>query len=149
MCAFYRNLMECRFCKINPEKTVIICLKDHVKVVLSNPRLMPGHLLVIPNRHVLNLSELSDLERKELFDTSIDFQSKIATIMKSGCDIRQNFRPFMKEGTIKVDHVHMHILPRMLYDELYNNCEQYETAMYSELLSEEKDNILKKLEPFL
>ena len=45
--------------------------------MFSNPRLMEGHLLVIPKRHVEKLSELNEEERKELFDTVIEYQEKI------------------------------------------------------------------------
>ena len=78
--------MDCPFCKIVTEKTErIIRETDSTFAVLSNPRLMPGHVLVIPKRHVERLSELSDSERKELFDEAIVVQEKILSEVASGC----------------------------------------------------------------
>ncbi|PIZ88519.1 MAG: hypothetical protein COX90_04175 [Candidatus Nealsonbacteria bacterium CG_4_10_14_0_2_um_filter_38_17] len=66
--------MDCPFCNINKEKTRIIKEGKNVFVVFSNPRLVKGHLLVIPKRHVVKISELNAKEKKELFDTVIEFQ---------------------------------------------------------------------------
>lgn len=59
--------MTCPFCKINPDRTKIVEEAEKAFVCLSNPRLMPGHLLVIPKRHAEHLSELDAQERKEIF----------------------------------------------------------------------------------
>ena len=68
--------MDCPFCNINPEKTRILKDKKFVRVIFSNPCLMPGHLLIVPKRHVEKLSELNEEEQKELFETIIEFQEK-------------------------------------------------------------------------
>ena len=67
----------CPFCKIDLSKTKILKDGKNVRVILSNPRLMPGHILVIPKKHVEKISEFNDEEKKELFDTLIEFQGKI------------------------------------------------------------------------
>lgn len=124
--------MECPFCNINKEKTRIIKETDKVLVILSNPRLVEGHLLVIPKRHVEKLSELNDDEKKELFDTVIEFQENILK-SASGCDIRQHYRPFQKQDNLKVNHLHIHLLPREFEDELYKKCQIYEKDIFEEL----------------
>ena len=68
--------MKCPFCDINEEKTKILWEGKYVFVALSNPRLMPGHLLVIPKKHVEKISELNAKEKRELFDTLETFQEK-------------------------------------------------------------------------
>jgi len=55
--------MECPFCNINSEKTRILKDGNFTRVVFSNPRLMPGHLLVIPKRHVEKISDLNKEEQ--------------------------------------------------------------------------------------
>ena len=55
--------MDCPFCNINSEKTRILEDKKFVRVIFSNPRLMPGHLLIIPKRHVEKISELNKEEQ--------------------------------------------------------------------------------------
>lgn len=137
--------MQCRFCNLNELKTRILEEKRFVMVILSNPRLMPGHLLVIPRRHVHKISELSPEERNELFATVIEFQEKILAKIASGCDVRQNCRPFQKEDELKVDHLHIHLQPRELFDELYEKCQIFEKGVFNALTEEEKMRIKKLL----
>jgi len=136
--------MDCRFCKINPKRSKIIKEGKNVFVILSNPRLVDGHLLVIPKRHVEKLSQLNEEERDELIDTVIEFQEKILSKFSSGCDIRQNCRPFLKESEVKVDHLHFHLLPREFEDELYKKCQIFEKEVFR-ILTEEEINKFSKL----
>src|SRR3989344_1115611 len=103
--------MDCAFCKIaTHEKERTLRETEHVFAVLSNPRLMPGHTLVVPKRHVLKIAELGDQERKELFDMLVILEEKILTVFASGCDIRQHYRPFVaQDGYYKMNHLHFHL----------------------------------------
>jgi diadenosine tetraphosphate (Ap4A) HIT family hydrolase len=123
----------CPFCDIDKEKTKIICSKRLTMVVLSNPRMVPGHLLVIPKRHIEKLSELSEDEKNELFETIIEFQEKILSKVSVGCDVRQNYRPFLKQSTLKVDHVHIHLIPRKFDDKIYRNSQNCEKDLFKKL----------------
>ena len=116
-----------------------------VFVMLSNPRLMPGHLLVVPKRHVETLAELNVEERRELFDTAIEFQGQIMERLAPGCDIRQHCRPFLPEGRLKVHHVHLHLLPRALNDELYQKVQKFEQEVFEEFGEEEREEMTKIL----
>ena len=136
--------MDCPFCDIDETRTRIIADKKHVFVALSNPRLMDGHLLVIPRRHVQKLSELNEFEKKELLDTVIEYQEKILTFA-GGCDIRQNYRPFQAQSNVKIHHLHMHLQPRELHDELYQKCQIFETGIFKELSQEEIEKIKKAM----
>lgn len=131
--------MDCPFCNLNLERTRILHEGSHTKVILSNPRLMPGHLLVVPHRHAEKLSDLSEAERKELLETVILFQDKILTRFAGGCDVRHNYRPFQKQTNLKVHHLHVHLQPRELEDELYRECQIHETKVFTPLLEEEKE----------
>lgn len=111
----------------------------YVFTALSNPRLMPGHLLVISKRHVEKPSELTSEERAELFETVIAFQERILKKVASGCDIRQNCRPFLPQGKLKVNHLHFHLLPREFEDELYNKSMIYEKSVFQDLPDEESE----------
>src|SRR6185295_18637251 len=112
--------MDCQFCEIINGKTGRI-LKEgkHVFVVLSNPKLMDGHFLVIPKRHVEKISELNTEERQEFFDETVNLQEKVLEKIAPGCDISEHYRPFIPNNKFKVTHLHMHIRPRFLDDELY------------------------------
>ncbi len=138
---------ECRFCNLeNTEKQRVLSVHDYCLVIFSNPRLMPGHLLVIPKRHVLSLSELTDVERGELFNVTIEYQEKILKHLASGCDIKQHNRPFLKENDLKVDHVHIHLQPRDFEDELYLKSGIYDREIFKPLLDAEREGLNIKLD---
>jgi ATP adenylyltransferase len=131
----------CPFCK--QERSLLIKDGKLVFVQLSNPRLVDGHLLVIPKRHVGRLSDLTEEERKEILDMTADFQDKILGRFSSGCDVRQNSRPFLPQSKLKVDHLHIHLLPREFEDELYKKSMIFETEMFKDLTDEEKVRFVK------
>ena len=135
--------MDCPFCNINSEKTRILEDKQFVRVIFSNPRLMPWHLLIVPKRHVEKLSELNKEEQKELFETIVEFQEKILSKIASGCGIRINYRPFQKQDNLKVNHLHVHLHPRELFDELYEKCQIFEKDVFKDLSPEELNEMLK------
>ena len=137
--------MNCPFCEINKEKTRIIQETKNSIVILSNPRLVSGHILVVPKKHVEKLSELDDLERRDIVDLIIKYQEKILKKVSPGCDIRQNYRPFQKQDKLKVNHLHIHLQPRELFDELYEKCQIFEKEIFKELSKEEMEKFSKML----
>lgn len=122
--------MACPFCNLG--KRGVMYTGKEVFVLMSNPRLVKGHLLIVPKRHVEKLSELNASERTEMLDTVIVFQEKLMKIFE-GCDIRQHCRPFLPEGRTKVDHVHFHVLPRNNKDELYQVVQIHQNKLWKDL----------------
>jgi len=114
-------------------------------VIFSNPRLMPGHLLVIPKRHVTRLSEITEAEKKELLDLLIEFEEKILAKLSSGCDIRQNYKPYVPNGRTSVKHFHFHLYPRNLNDEMHQTIDPYQKPLYQDLPTKEKEQLFKIL----
>lgn len=137
--------MACPFCDVDETKTRIIKTGKHCFVALSNPQLVPCHILVIPKRHVEKLSQLTKEERDELLETLIEFEEKILKRFSSGCDIRSNFRPFLKESRTKVNHLHFHLQPREFEDELYKKVERHQKDVWHDLSEEEKEKFTKLL----
>ena len=135
--------MNCPFCKINNIKTRIIRQGKHYFIALSNPRLVPGHLLVIPKRHIEKASQLNSQERKEIFDAIIALEEEILKKFASGCDIKTHYRPFINESNIKVNHLHFHLQPREFEDELYRKSQIGEKKLWKELPKEEKGKFTK------
>lgn len=132
----------CPFCEIvKNSKERVLAEGAHVVVVLSNPRLVAGHLLVIPKRHVLKLQELSVEEQKELFNTVLAWQEKIVQKLATGCDIRQNYRPFIKQNDLKIDHAHVHLTPRESEDELYQKSMKFEKEFFVPLAEDEQQKV--------
>ncbi|VVB73703.1 HIT domain protein [uncultured archaeon] len=135
------NKSECPFCQIN--KLFLIKEGKSAFVQLSDPCLMNGHLLIIPKRHVERLSELTEEERKEILDLTVEFQDKILGRFASGCDVRQNCRPFLPQSKLKVDHLHVHLLPREMEDELYLKSMIFENEIFRDLTEEERVKFVK------
>jgi len=137
------SIGDCPFCHTDKR---IIKENDLAFVLLSDPRKIKGHFLVVPKRHVEKPWELTGEEAKAIFDLISFTQRKVSEKLSAGCDVRQNYRPFLKQGRTKVDHVHYHILPRDFEDELYTRAEYREADMFAELTREEKEEIEKVLE---
>lgn len=134
--------MDCRFCTIiNDETEHVVAYRRHCFVLLSNPRLVPGHLLVIPRRHVEQPSELSEEERKDFFDTMLEYQDYILAHVAPGCDMRQHCKPFLPESRLKVNHVHVHLLPRTFQDEIYIHTQKND-ELFTEMTNQERDHFL-------
>jgi len=131
--------MNCPFCKINENRTKILQYNKNTFVALSNPRIVQGHILVIPRRHVEKLSDLTEEEKKELVDTVIEFQGKIILKISPGCDLRINYRPFQKQGRLKVDHLHIHLIPRSLYDKIYKIVQINEKYLFADMDKKEME----------
>ncbi len=105
---------------------------------------MPGHLLVIPKRHIEKISELTKTERNELFDEVAALQEFVVKKISPGCDISEHYRPFIPNGRLKVGHLHVHIWPRYPNDELYEKVQVFEKNIFKDL-SQEKFEKYKKL----
>lgn len=137
---------NCPFCTINELKTRTLRESKNVRVIFSNPRLVKGHLLVTPKRHVEQPWELNGTELKEIFAHIHELQKKLAETLGTGCDIRQHYRPFMKQGRLKIDHLHFHLLPRAFKDDLYERSMKYETGIFSDLSDEEVGEVTRVLD---
>ena len=133
---------SCPFC--DPADRV---LKENSSavVILSNPRKVPGHFLVLPKRHVEQPWELSSKELSDIFELIFFVEKRVIGELGTGCDIRQNYRPFMKQSRIKVDHVHFHVIPRSFEDYIYRVSEKYDTELFADLDDAEAAAVSKLL----
>ncbi len=134
---------NCPFC--SPSERVLK-ENDHALVLLSNPHKVPGHFLVVPKRHVEKPWDLTHEELGGIFDLIFMIEQKIIGKLGDGCDIRQNYRPFMQQSNLKVNHVHFHVIPRSLEDYIYKISERFETDLFAELDDTERDAVAKLLD---
>lgn len=145
--------MICPFCSINkrgPQRQGILEERSLVYAKASNPRLMHGHLLAIPIRHIELPWELEPEERQQIFDTILNLQQKImATEDDMGCDVRQHCRPFLPEDVCKVNHVHYHVMPRRLNDYLYQQVQIFEKDVFEKLSPQKMRWETKRLDTML
>jgi len=121
---------DCPFCE---PKDRVLKANEHAVAILSNPRKVPGHFLVIPRRHVEKPWELNPEELQSIFELIFFIEQRIVGKLGDGVDIRQNYRPFMQQSRLKKDHVHFHVYPRSMEDYLYQVSEKYETDLFADL----------------
>ena len=133
---------DCPFC--TPTERV---LKENAlaQVVLSNPRKVPGHFLVLPKRHIEKPWELTNDELVAVFELIFFVEQKIIGKLGDGADIKQNYRPFQPQSRLKADHIVFHVYPRSLHDYLYKVSEVYETDLFADLDDLERSEVSKLL----
>lgn len=134
---------ECRFCHLDGQ---IVKENEHAVVALSNPRKVPGHTLVLPKRHVERPWELTHTELNDIFDLIFFVEQRLIGKLGDGCDIRQNYRPFLEQSKLKVDHVHFHVIPRALEDYIYSVSEKFEKDLFADLDPLEAKEVAKLLQ---
>ncbi len=134
---------DCPFCNL---KDRVIRENEHVFVLLSNPCKVPGHVLVIPKRHVEEPWELTAEERRDIFALTDDVTKRlVAAKLGDGVDMRQNYRPFMQQGKLSVRHIHFHLIPRMQDDYIYQISEKYDTGLFANIDVSEAKEVTKLL----
>jgi diadenosine tetraphosphate (Ap4A) HIT family hydrolase len=129
-------MRACPFCYPSVDEH-LAAESELVKVIFSNPRLVKGHLLVIPKRHIERPWELTSQEQAEIGAMITTWQRQLLQAIGTGCDMRQNYRPFLVQGRLKVDHVHYDLLPRTFEDELYVKGQVHEKAIFADLTDQE------------
>jgi ATP adenylyltransferase len=129
------SIEECPFCNLGER---ILLENEHANLFLSNPRKVEGHVLVTPKQHVEKPWEMGDEELIAVFSLIKIAQHKLIAEFGAGVDLKQNYRPFMKQGRVKVDHIHYHVYPRTNEDELYQQVERHETPLFVDLSEDEE-----------
>lgn len=135
--------VDCPFCNAGDQ---VLKSNEYAELVLSNPRKVPGHFLVNPKRHVEAPWELTAEELRDIFELIFFVEQKIIGTLGEGCDIRQNYRPFLAQGKLKVNHVHFHVIPRSLDDYIYQISEKYDRELFADLDQAEADEVAKLLQ---
>jgi diadenosine tetraphosphate (Ap4A) HIT family hydrolase len=129
---------ECDFCNIADEPGRILRRTARVTSFLSNPRLTMGHVLIVPNRHVVRPSELCDEEVLAIHgEVSRVTEVMLGSLSMYGTDEWQKTRPRVPEGTIKRDHLHKHILPSVPGQTLYDQAIDWGGDNWEALTGEE------------
>jgi bis(5'-adenosyl)-triphosphatase len=104
---------DCIFCARNVVEKSFYSTRDFSALYNIAP-ILPGHTLIIPNKHYQSLTELAD---NELGDMMI-FARKITAVLKTvfKCD---GFDWTIQDGVSAgqtVPHLHLHIIPRKHFD---------------------------------
>jgi len=107
-----KSCVFCAYIKQNNDKQKFILQRyKHHFVILNLFPYTKGHLLIIPHKHVKQLSDLSNEERHDLIDL-IDESINIInqTLKPDGINVGINLGE--AAGASVPDHLHIHILPR-------------------------------------
>lgn len=109
---------ECPFCRIpslGEDDSLVVRRGKHCYVVLNLHPYNPGHLMVIPYRHV---SELEDLTAEESLELMQMTQAAIRTIKKISNPRALNVGLNLGSaaGGSLADHLHQHVVPRWVGD---------------------------------
>lgn len=106
----------CVFCKALGEKDDLTLYKGHTTMVVMNKfPYANGHLLVLPNRHVSELTELDKAEMGDLLMTVEKSREIIKKVMNpDGFNVGLNLGKIAGAGI--GEHLHFHIVPRWYGD---------------------------------
>ena len=110
-----RGCFLCRRLKEKKNKEHLVLYQgQHVFVIMNKFPYTNGHLMVVPNRHCLNLEQLNPEELKELFELlKVSVRALKASLRPHGFNIGMNIG---KMGGAGEDHLHLHIVPRWAGD---------------------------------
>ena len=112
------NEVQCPFCRIQPmndEEGLIVARGRAAFVVMNLYPYNVGHLLICANRHVADLTELSDSERNEISELSARAMRTMRKVSNP-----QGFNLGMNQGEVSgagvAAHIHQHVVPRWFGD---------------------------------
>ena len=107
----------CTFCRIladglaRQSENLVLEFHDDLYVVMNRYPYNNGHVMVVPNRHVQRLSQLSAKESASLFDGVRACESLIErTLACQGLNVGINLGKAAGAGI--ADHLHVHVVPR-------------------------------------
>ena len=102
----------CVFCKCSTRcDDYVLYEGKSCFVILNRYPYVNGHLMIIPNRHLGGLEELTAEERSEIFDL-LDVSVKVLkeAMKPDGFNVGMNLGKAAGAGI--AEHVHMHVIPR-------------------------------------
>lgn len=104
----------CPFCRIpslDDKEGLVVARADEVYAVLNNHPYNPGHLMVVPYRHVAELEDLTDAEMHGVAETT---RQAVVAIKKASSP--HGFNVGLNLGGVAggslADHLHQHVVPR-------------------------------------
>jgi diadenosine tetraphosphate (Ap4A) HIT family hydrolase len=102
---FLKNLNHCPFCALKPEE--IIKKNKFGKVILARAPYRKDHLLVVPNKHALTISDLTKAELFGLFKLILWSEKKLKKIC---ANLSILYREGKNAGK-SINHLHIHLIP--------------------------------------
>ena len=107
-------------CNLCQEKENILLKLKYVTIILNKYPYLPGHIMIISNKHVSRLEDLTEEEGNELFNViSISQYVLLKLIDYTSCNIGCNIGN--NAGASIPEHLHWHIVPRKENDTNFMN----------------------------
>lgn len=132
-------MRNCLFCQIHKIKTDIIWKSKNFFVKVGIGILAPGHVMVVPKKHMSCFAELPKQLRKEFISIKEDIFNKV----------KSNFyEPIVYEHGIygqSINHAHLHFLPSK---NEYYTLENIKENFFKSMKSTQIDNTLQIREVF-
>ncbi len=111
------HLKGCGFCRILAGKAEgsFVFRDEQVAAFMDITPVTPGHLLVIPVRHAVHLSDLDPADGARIFDVA---RSLAAALRRSElkCEGVNLFLADGEQAGQEVPHAHLHVIPRFRGD---------------------------------
>lgn len=109
-------MTRCAFCAIseNTADGAIVLRSDAFLAFLDKRPLFPGHLLLVPRRHVGTLAELSSSEAALV----MPLVQRLSHALEVALDAQGTFVALNDRVSQSVAHVHVHVVPRRAGDGL-------------------------------
>lgn len=105
----HNDVMECPFCSLSKDR-VLLFETDNCIAFYDGFPVSPGHVLIIPKRHVASYFDLTDEERKSMNDVLLYVKQMIdEQYHPDGYNIGINVNEAAGQS---VFHCHMHLIPR-------------------------------------
>ncbi len=107
---------SCVFCDAftqisKDDKNYVLYRSEFCFVIMNIFPYNPGHIMVVPNRHINHIKLLTKSESSDIFSTIQKFCNILETAIKpDGFNIGMNLGSVSGAGI--VDHIHFHIVPR-------------------------------------
>ena len=107
---------ECVFCAlfaadVSDRERLVVHRSERCVVLLNLYPYGSGHLLVMPQRHIAALDQLTDTERAEFFDLLVDASNALQKAYSpDGMNVGANLGRAAGAGV--PGHLHFHALPR-------------------------------------
>lgn len=116
--------MDCIFCKIIAGEIPAykIYEDDMILAFLDINPVSPGHTLIIPKKHTLDIHSIDNEVLIKIMDKSRDIANMLTTKMGA-----QGFTLLQNNGSVQeVKHYHLHVMPKYSRKKKLNIDEVYE-----------------------
>ena len=101
-----------------------------------------GHMMVAPRRHIADIVDMTDVERKEFFELTIEIKKALSDILNpDGFNIGINCGRASGAGI--EEHLHLHIVPRWMCDTNFMT-----TITDTRVIPQDFDSLYDKLKEF-